>query len=492
MGLLIDHRGADFVDRWSNLAFYRKTTRRAFDAIVDAVDPTQQYVMYGFQVDDAATMLGVTNEGRSSVLANLAMSHGSMWSGSGFYRAHGNMLQAGNKGQGINSVGGASTYLLSCATHNGTYLQSHTKATFLYKFIMRGTGGAGAGRLSEADASHICFASAANTIAMSIYNHDVLAWASNSTGATVTYDVPHDLAVVVDTTLAGDANICKLYLDGRDVTTVVTAGMPTGTLWDSSTILRILNGFVGGVYSRAFDGILGFFALIPGVAMSQAQIQSFIETSAHFQPTAADQPAIYAPGSWPTPENNFILAEDDHLYANQVQPLLTQAGSIMVAFIPEDFTNQQTLFGLSQEGAAVWHSLAIQLRGDVANDPIELIGYTAGAADLRLSIPFGAGNLGVPSILWLTSDGTTVRGYLNGREQVVTADLGANTGQWFADYPLSTVACIGGMRRDAIIEELDGRIAVVQAFDREVAYIDIQRQWAQGWGQRGPRLLFDR
>ena len=488
MTLTLDMRGADFVDRWNNLAFYRKTLRALFDSIVDVVDPTQQYVMYGFQADDAATMLGVTNEGRDSILGNLAMSHGSMWSGSGHYRPYGNVLQAGNKSQGINSVGGASAYLLSCATHNGTYLGGHTKATFIYKFVMRGTGGAGAGRLSEAAASHICFASAANTIAMSIYDDIGAVWASNTTGATVAYDVPHDLAVVVDTTLAGDVNICKMYLDGYDVTTVVTPGMPN-VLADASAILRILNGHVGGAYSRAWDGILGFFALIPGVAMSQAQIQSFIEVSGFFQPTAANQPNIVG-GPWNCPSYNFDRAQTDHLYTNQVVPLKTQAGSLMVAFVPDDFTNQQTLFGLSQEGAVVWHGLAVQLRGDIANDPIELLGYTAGAADLRLSIPYGAGRAGVPSILWFTSDGTTVRAVLDGRPQTVTPILGANTGQWFADYPLSTVACVGAMRRDTVVEPLEGRIAVVQAFDREVALIDIQRQWQAGWGPRGPRLQF--
>jgi len=152
----------------ANLAFYRKTTRRAFDAIVDVVDPTQDYLMYSMQYDDAATMLGVTNEGRDSILGNLAMTHGSMWSSSGWYRNHGTMLQAGMKGQGVNSVGGASTYLLSCATHSGSYIDGKQKCTWLYKFLMRGTGGGGGGRLSEASASHICFASGANTIAMSI------------------------------------------------------------------------------------------------------------------------------------------------------------------------------------------------------------------------------------------------------------------------------------------------------------------------------------
>lgn len=490
MTRILDLRGADFVSGWRNLAFYRKTLRAAFDAIVDAVDPTQNYVMYGFNYDDAATMLGVTNEGRSSILANLAMTHGSMWSGSGLYAPFGNVLQAGNRGQGIDSVGGASTYLLSCATHNGTYLGGHTKATFLYKFVMRGTGGGGAGRLSEADASHICFASGANTLAMSVYNLAAMAWASNTTGPVVTYNVPHDLAIVIDTTLGGDANICKMFLDGYDVTTVVTPGMPN-VLADASAILRILNGFLGGAYVRAFDGILSFFALIPGVAMSQAQIQNFVELSGFFQPTAGNQPNIVQ-GPWNCPAYNFNLAQQDHLYTHQVVPLKTAAGSLMIAFVPDDMAAQQTLFGLSHEGAVVWHSLELQTRGDIVNDPIELIGYTAGAADLRLSVPFGAGRLGVPTILWLRSDGTTVSAVIDGREQVVTPIIGANTGQWFASYPLTNVACIGAMRRDIINEEFDGRIAVVQAFDRCVPLIDIQRQWQAGWGPRGPVLQFDK
>jgi len=478
MTLLFDSE-VHSVDRMANLAFYRKTTRKAFDAIVDAVDSAQNYLMYSMQYDDAATMLGVTNEGRDSVLGNLAMTHGSMWSGAGWYRNYGRMYQAGMRGQGINSVGGASTYLLSCVTHSGSSIAGKQKCTWLYKFLMRGTGGAGAGRLSEASASHICFASGANTIAMSIY--DGGAWASNTTGATVVYNYWHDLAIVYDGTLAGDVNRCKMYLDGRDVTVNVAPGMPE-TLVDSSTQLNVLNGFIGGTFSRAFDGILGFFAMAPGVAMSQEQIQSFIEVAGLFQST----PANYLEIKDSPPKYSFDWANSRHLLTYQIQPFLTAAGSIVVFYEAEDFVNEGAILGTYQEGV-FGDGLAFETRGDIVNDPIELIGSSGGVTVLRLQHPFGPVNGFGRHCSVMTSDWTTVSGYLDGNLQTLTQVVGANTGQWFASYPLSTVFAVGARIDFAVASGFGGKGIKILVYDRALTQIEIQRICSRGFGPSGPR-----
>ena len=460
-----------------NAAFYRKTTKSALDAIISSSYP---YVMYSFNYDNGATMVGVTNEGTASGLANLAMSSATMWTNAGWYQNFGRIAQAGNRGQGINSVGGVSPYLLSCATNSGTAINGARKCTWIYKFLMRGTGGGGAGRLSEAAASHICFASAANTIAMSLYNTPGGGWASNSTGATVAYNYWHDLAIVADTTLIGDANICKMYLDGRDVTTVVAAGMPAA-LEDASVVLRILNGN-GAACDRAFDGILGFFAMVPGVAMSLAQTQSFIEVMGLMQATAGNQPSIAASGS---PEYSFTWAASRNLFTYQIVPFKTAAGTVIACYKPEDFANECAIMGVSQDGAAVPDDLMIETRGDIALDPLELMGDSGGVTNLRLQHALGAVNgLARHCSAW-TSDGTTVRAYFDGKLQTLLIPVGANTGQWFASYPLSTVFVVGAKRNAAITSGFGGKGIKYLVYDREVTGVEIAQMNSRGYTADG-------
>jgi len=479
--MLIFEGSVDRVDRMANLAFYRKTTKDAFDAIVPS---TQAYAMYSFNYDDGGVLLGVSNEGTPNVLANLAMSHGSMWSSQGWYQNFGRTYQSGNRGQGINSVGGASGYVLTCATNSNTYVGSKTKCTWIYKFIMRGTGGGAAGRLSEAAASHINFCNAANTIASSIYNAATSAWASNTTGATVTYNYWHDLAIVVDCTLVGDANRCKLYLDGRNVTTVLAAGMPA-VLNDASTVLRILNGN-GAACDRAFDGILGFYAIVPGVAMDPTQINQFIEVMGLTQFTAGHQPPITSP----QPEYGFTWAANRNLFTYQIVPFKTATGTIIACYKPEDFTNEGSIAGVCQEGSFTPDDLTLETRGDIANDPLELIGSSGGVTNLRLQHALGAVNgLARHCSAW-TSDGTLVRAYFDGKLQTVAVPVGANTGQWFASYPLSTVFVVGARRDAAVGSGFGGKLSKFLAYDREVTGVELAQMASRGYNADGtPRWM---
>jgi hypothetical protein len=463
-----------------NASLCRKTTRKAFDDIVDAVDPTLPYLMFSFQADDGATLVGVTNEGRDSVLGNLAMSHASMWSAAGFYQNFGRMLQAGNRGQGINSVGGASPYLLSCATHSGSSLAGQTKCTWIYKFLMRGTGGGAAGRLSEAAASHINFCNAANTIASSIYNAATGLWASNTTGATVAYRYWHDLAIVVDTTLVGDANRCKLILDGRDVTTVLAAGMPA-VLNDASTVLRILNGN-GAACDRAFDGILGFFAMVPGVAMSLAQTQSFIEVMSLMQATVGNQVPILNSGC---PEYSFTWADTRNLLTFQVNPFKTTTGTIIACYKPEDFANEGAIMGVCQDGAAAPDNLMIETRGDIALDPLELMGSSGGVTNLRLQHALGVANGYARHCSAWTSDGTAIRAYFDGKPQTLLIPVGANTGQWFASYTLSNAFAVGAKLGLPWGSGFGGKGVKFLVYDREVVGWELAKMASSGYRADG-------
>ena len=452
-----------------NGSFYRKATPNRLVALAGS----QSHVLYGFQ-ENPLFGTSIDNEGSSGAAGDMALSDAAMWSGNGWYSSFGKMLQAGMRGLGLRGVGGVSTIRGVITNHAGISAAGCRKYTWIYKFTMNGTGGGGGGRLSEASASHICFASGANTIAMSLY--DGGAWSSNTTGANVVYGYPMDLVIVFDGTLAGDTNRLKMYLNGRDATVNVTPGIPD-TLVDPSAYTAILNGQVAG-WTRAFDGELGLFAAIPNVALSLAQAQTLIEVRGHFQATAGNQADIPAgPGMFGPPDYRFLSANNDHFLSFQVTPLKTAQGTILIDFAGDDVTNQQILFGLSEEGVAALAAseLTLQIRGDIVNDPLEWFRTTAGATDLRLSTPFGAGRLRVPTRYIITSDGAAIYAYREGVNQVVSAVLGANTGQWFSSVANANVSVIGRSRTAAPIGDLQGRISTIKVYDRFMPQTEAQK-----------------
>jgi len=425
--------------------------------------------MYDFQ--DDPTLVGAMNKGTGGVLGNMAWDNIALRTGDGWYVPP---QIPGAYGFGMTNPGGAGAHYGSVSAHNGNSIDAREKATFLFKFKMNGTGGGGAGRIGEAGASYIIFASAANTIAVSIY--DGAAWHTNTTGANVTYGYWHDLAVVYDGSLVGDANRCKIYLDGIDVTTVTAAGMPA-MLVDPGDIRYILN--CAATFNRAWDGELGFYAVCPDLAMSQAQVRSLIESRGLFQPTAANRPAIPSgPGPWGPPCYSYDGAADpnsDCLVSFQALPIKTAQGTVIVWFTPEDMVNQQTIFGISEYGSAAEDELAIHLRGDIANDPIEWHCRLGGAVDFRLQIPFGATYFGVPTMVWFTSDGSTVRGGVNGEESVVAAAVGANNGQWFDHATDANVICAGASPLNTYQNMYKGRESKVVALDEPLSPLEIAR-----------------
>lgn len=474
--LVADFRGADWVHEWRNRAFYRKATANAIANVVGSLP----FFITGFN-ESGIPGVNFPNEFDPGT-SDLTMTDFFTVSGDGWY-VH---PAPGSYGLGIGNDGtlNQSGLIANSACIN---LNNKKKVTYIVVFRVRSDGEGNAGRICEAAGSQILFTHNGGAtgcdVSLSLMNGG---WGSVTTaGQPVIYDFWHVLMITVDENQAVGSR-GTIYLNGMDVTGVDTLG---ANIVDPGNGLTLLNE-QGGV-NRDLDGVIGLFCVVPDYTMTLANAQALVELRGLFQPTVADQPSIPSPpGTWGTPDYNFVRAEDDHLNTFQTQPLKTQAGSLMLAFVPRNVADQQMLFCLSTEGDANGDVLGLALRGDVANDPFEWSGRTGGAADLELRFP--SLGLNIPHVVWITSDGTTLRAYVNGQEQVVTAVTGANTGQWFADYASTTVAVAGAIREAVVAEEADMMTPVLMAYDREVSYLDIQRQWAAGWGPRGPRLIFER
>lgn len=476
MTLLLDIRGADWVHEARSRAFRQKL---ALNPLVDwwGDDP---FTLYDFQ--DSYILLGAINKGTSGFLGNMAWDHAGIESGNAWYT----YPVPGAIGRGMNNDGGVGGHYGSVVNHSGNNMSNQAIGTFHFVFYPRSAGEGGNGTLIQMDECYRVRFSAANTISAGVWNG--AAWVDWPTQARVWYNAWNILTVSFDLA-AGGANykIC-MYLNGFQVQ--VPGAAPPVECPSCANILYVLDNADN---NAAFDGILGALYIHPAMFYTLGEAQDLlIECRGLFQPTAANQPDILVPGTWGKPDYRFAMANNDHLYSFQATPLKTEEGTVLIDFVPQDMANEQLLYGITEEGSALEDELIIALRGDIVGDAIELMRRTDGATDLRLSIPFGAGRLNVPSRVAFTSDGTTVRGFLDGEEQVVSAVVGANTGQWFDSAEDADVVCVGKLRSAAAIGDLSGLVSEIVVYDRALAPIEIQQWVASGKGPRGARRMPER
>jgi len=482
MSRILDIR-ADWVHEARNHAFSQIVTRDTIQSMYDLAGVDEVFDLYDFK--DSFSLVGAGNKGTGGVLGNMAWDHAALQTGLGWY-VH---PAEGAQGRGMANVAGSGHYG-SVISHSGNSVAWFSKATwtFAVKFdtvpfaanstvCFKGTYPAGLGwwLLGFAAGSTLSFIVNSNA-GLDIVASDTLIaghW--------------HIITVVADLTLGVVADRVKMYQDGRFVASNGTAG--STTLVEDGSALYVLSADALG--TEAPTCTLGYQGTFPGLAMSQAQVQSLAsEIRGLFQPTVANQPNdIKAPGMWDMPDYEFIAANNEHLCSFQYRPLFTAEGTLLINFTPHDLTNQQELFGLTEEGAANEDELMVQIRGDLVGDPIELHGVIGGGVDLRLQIPFG-GAPNVPVQLGISSDGSTVRAVLNGIEQVVTPIVGANTGQWFASYPNVNVVCLGDTRSAAgAYNPFDGYVQSVIGYDRGMSVLEMQQVHSSGFGPGGPRWL---
>ena len=79
-------------------------------------------------------------------------------------------------------------------------------------------------------------------------------------------------------------------------------------------------------------------------------------------------------------------------------------------------------------------------------------------------------------IVW-TSDGSLVRGYIDGANVALTVNVGTNTGQWFASAPDSNVLTLGGVLRATLVGDYTGIIGEVRLYNRALTPLEIQHNY---------------
>ena len=77
---------------------------------------------------------------------------------------------------------------------------------------------------------------------------------------------------------------------------------------------------------------------------------------------------------------------DDYLDSADVAGIQSLCGSVEIVFHPADLTAHQCLISTGEDGVN-GDEFGLFFRGDVANDPFEIMGYVAGVANLQLTFP---------------------------------------------------------------------------------------------------------
>lgn len=443
-----------------NAVFARKATVAAIKALAGAATP---FVLYGFQ-DNAIGSPGVDNE-YGQAAYDMGLLNPLAWTpNAGWYQ-----IPAG-LGQGLRNDGGVSGYV--GAIPNGINVNMTGKSFTILAKVRLTTLGEGAG------GTLIWKLAGYNIQFVTVDEIQVGLWAGGAWNNIVTNDSPlaggwgywHDLAIVYN-----GANIA-IYWDGflRGVAGAVPAAIADGA--------NPVNVMDNDTNTRAMEGNLGLLAIIPNVVLTQAQIQALIELGPLAQVTAANQPQITR---FVRNEYSFDFANLRHFRSYQVAPVMGQTGTVLAWIRPEDFANEQVIVGVFQDGAN-GDGLSLEVRGDIALDPIEIMGRAGGVVNLRLQHAFGAVQYGGRHLLAVTSDGLLTRMYWNGALQTVAVPVGANTGQWTASYPASTQLVIGAARQIAVASGLGAKLPQLVMYDREFMPGEIDALWRYGWWRALP------
>ena len=447
MTILFDSELFD-VNEVRNTKFYRKANRET----VMAVAGDQSFLLYGFQDDFG---LGTTVSGEGSGSDDITLSNAAMWTINGWY------VGSTGGGWGILNDGGVSGYFGRIAASSTSSLLATTAITMAFKVNLTTVGEGGTGYLMFKDGAIAVRTTTVDEISVQIHNG--AGWVE-----AITNDSPleggfgywHDLLISIDLLVPGGVHI---YWDGVDRTLAAVPALPAAFV-DPGNPTYLLDNAAN---TAATSGVLGGVAIIHGLGAPAAFAAGMIELRGFFQMAGGNQPTL---ANYVQTEYGFNWATMLHFWTFQVLPLLTAKGTVLCWFRPTDFTNQQLLYGVNANPATIG-SIGLQVRGDIANDPLEWYGRDAGGfVNNRLGHPLGLASYGSEQFSALTSDAVTVRAYLNGVRQTLAVTLGGNNGQWFSTPVGARIFEIGALRTSPILSEgYGGFMRKMVIFDRQLS-----------------------
>ncbi len=450
-----------------NLAFYRKIHKAKIQEILDGAGISTPWALYGFQ-EDGGIGTDIDNE-QGDAAADMTLNDAGMNSGDGWYAPNRGWGSAGMRGFGLQNDNGVSGYIGTIPHSAPIDLDGQQRATFIYVVKASSDGEAASGRVFEKN----------NTI--SWINANRVDFYNGATAFTIANSFPYDEWNVVVISFNGTAALgsrTQIYVNGIDSTSVD----PTlATIVDTGTAMSILDRPAN---DRAFDGNIGLLSIIPGYTFTQANVDSIREIRGLFQPTVAQVPVIQTPGAWGPSEYKFDGA-GDNLTTSQTSPLKTSQGSLLFWLTINSLAAYQSIISFSREGIAFGTSDEMVFDINATPNANVIVALRVGGViNFAASFPLGGFMPGQNVFVAVTSDGSTIRGYLDGEEVTLTFSTGANTGQWTDLAVLSDRFSIGAIRRNTVQNSSSASVPKTVLLDEAFSPIQIAKiaqSGALGW-----------
>ncbi|MBW3015450.1 LamG domain-containing protein, partial [Candidatus Woesearchaeota archaeon] len=110
----------------------------------------------------------------------------------------------------------------------------------------------------------------------------------------------------------------------------------------------------------------------------------------------------------------------------------------------------------------------------------DIVHLVNGAIQARLRTPNNVFEINKWHHFVATSDGSTVKAYVDGQEVTLTEQIGSNAGQWFGDATDASYFTIGGVKRATLAADWNGSIDEVAVWDRALSAEEILDIYKRG------------
>ena len=158
---------------------------------------------------------------------------------------------------------------------------------------------------------------------------------------------------------------------------------------------------------------------------------------------------------------------DDYIKKSSPSFIDNTAGSVSIWVKFDTLITAQIMFAVSVNGSAD-DDLYLTFRGD-QNKQIEFVLSVNGSVTLVLATANNAITDTNFHHIAVTSDGSTIRLYIDAIEQTLTASAGTNSGQWFDDATQADTFSIGTILRASALSLLDGKLDEVRVYSSSIS-----------------------
>ncbi|MBI4894188.1 MAG: LamG domain-containing protein [Candidatus Aenigmarchaeota archaeon] len=260
------------------------------------------------------------------------------------------------------------------------------------------------------------------------------------------------------------------------------------TLWDSFNGNNVSISFSlpenRTSVTTAEPGLVGYWNLNEGFGLNTSDTSGSGNTFLLGNGTSDSRP-VWVSNSSCRFGNCLSFDGGDQVMKNNPSFLSDQQGSVSMWFKYYGTGDTESLFDVTDGAASNVDSwIVYQSTGNILHPALI---YNDGSVILNSQIGSAITDTNWHHLV-TTSDGSTIRAYLDGTERSLTIAQGSNTGQWFGDLSLNRVT-VGALQFD-VTAGFDGLVDDVRVYSRPLGLSEVNQLYLTGINQQKPGIYF--